>query len=91
MLETNVESPPTKGKVARAIEQKTQRIPSDLFLWAALGFIGISAAMQIRNNRREGSLLIAQLAPTFLLLGLYNKLVKVAGSDRFEQEPSFIG
>ena len=28
------------------------------------------------------SLFVGQWAPTFLILGLYNKLVKVAGSDR---------
>lgn len=28
---------------------------------------------------------IGQWAPTFLLLGIYNKIVKVAGSDRFSR------
>jgi hypothetical protein len=37
-------------------------------------------------NRKHSSLLLSQLAPTFLLLGIYNKLVKVAGSDRYEQQ-----
>jgi hypothetical protein len=57
----------------------------DLFLWAALGFFGLAAAMQ-SANRKHSSLLLSQLAPTFLLLGIYNKLVKVAGSDRYEQQ-----
>lgn len=80
---------PEEGPVARAIEHKTQRIPSDVFLWTALGFFGLAAAMQAAN-RKHSSLLLSQLAPTFLLLGIYNKLVKVAGSDQYEgQELAF--
>jgi hypothetical protein len=32
---------------------------------------------------------MAQIAPTLLLLGVYNKLVKIAGSDRFDQANQF--
>jgi len=78
---------PEEGKVAKAIEHKTQFIPSDIFLWGALGSFGISAAMQ-SSGRKHGSILFSQLAPMFLLLGIYNKLVKVAGSDFHEQKES---
>lgn len=77
-------SPPaerTEGTVAQAIEQQTARVPSDLFLWAALGSIGVSAAFQIMGKSNISNF-IGQWAPTFLLLGLYNKVVKVAGSDQ---------
>lgn len=73
--------PRTEGPVARAIETQTSRIPSDVFLWAAVAAIGVSAVLQA-THRRERSLFVGQWAPTFLLLGLYNKVVKVAGSDR---------
>jgi hypothetical protein len=33
-------------------------------------------------DRKHDALFVGQWAPTFLILGLYNKLVKVAGSDR---------
>jgi hypothetical protein len=81
---------PEEGQVAKAIEHQTQRVPSDIFLWTALGFFGLSVAMQA-TGRKHSSLLLSQLAPTFLLLGIYNKLVKVAGSDVFEQKqnPAF--
>jgi len=81
---------PAEGHVAKTIEHQTQRIPSDIFLWTALGFLGLSVAMQ-SAGRKHSSLLLSQLAPTFLLLGVYNKLVKVAGSDVFEQKqnPAF--
>jgi hypothetical protein len=70
----------SEGQVARTIEQQTAKLPSDTFLWAALGAMAVSAALQIAGNRKT-SLFIGQWAPSFLLLGLYNKLVKVAGSD----------
>jgi len=83
-MNTYSETKSAEGPVARAIEKQTSRIPSDVFLWAALGFLGASVAMRAVNRRSTDSVL-AQLAPTFLLLGLYNKLVKVAGSDKYDQ------
>lgn len=70
-----------EGIVARTIEAQTAKLPSDTFLWAAVGSIIISAALQVMGRKAE-STFIGQWAPTFLVLGLYNKLVKVAGSDR---------
>src|SRR4051812_32787799 len=34
-----------EGTVARTIEQQTAKIPSDVFLWAAIGSIGVSLAL----------------------------------------------
>ena len=69
-----------EGPVAKAIEQQTAKFPSDLFLWAALASIGVSAYFQATNDR-DRSLFVGQWAAPFLVLGLYNKLVKVEGSD----------
>lgn len=74
---------PTEGRVARAIEKQTARLPSDTFLWMALGAMAASATLQAMGNR-HGSLFVGQWAPAFLILGLYNKLVKQLGSDRTE-------
>ena len=71
----------TEGTVARTIEQQTAKLPSDLFLWAALGSIGVSATLQIAG-KQKASLFVGQWVAPFLLLGVYNKIVKVAGSDR---------
>jgi hypothetical protein len=70
----------SEGTVARTIEQQTAKLPSDLFLWAAGASIVGSLFLQC-TGRKEESQFIGQWAPTFLILGLYNKLVKVAGSD----------
>jgi hypothetical protein len=70
----------SEGTVARTIEQQTARLPSDLFLWAAGASI-VGSLLLHCSNRKEDANFVGQWAPTFLLLGLYNKLVKVAGSD----------
>ena len=70
----------TEGHVARAIEEQTAKLPSDLFLWAAIGSMTASATLQLVGNR-NASVFIGQWAPTFLILGVYNKLVKQMGSD----------
>ncbi|MBY0522056.1 MAG: hypothetical protein K2R98_01580 [Gemmataceae bacterium] len=69
-----------EGAVARTIEQQTAKLPSDLFLWAAGASIAGSLFLQATGDK-HGSLFVGQWAPTLLILGLYNKLVKVAGSD----------
>ncbi len=70
-----------EGRVAKAIESQTAKLPSDTFLWAAVAAMTTSATLQIMGNK-QASVFVGQWAPTLLILGLYNKLVKVAGSDR---------
>ena len=74
----------SEGPIARILESQTARVPSDVFLWAAFGSIGASLLLKARG-RDATALFVGQWAPTFLILGLYNKLVKVAGSDRLDQ------
>lgn len=70
-----------EGPVAKTIEQQTAKLPSDLFLWAALGSMAVSAGLQIAGAK-DKSQFVGQWASPFLLLGVYNKIVKVAGSDK---------
>ncbi len=69
-----------EGAIARSIEQQTAKLPSDTVLWAALGSIGISLFFQFTGDERKANF-VGHWAPTFLLLGLYNKLVKLHGSE----------
>jgi hypothetical protein len=73
-----------EGRVARAIEQRTAEIPSDVFLWAALGSLGVSLASRLMGKKDAGQF-IGQMAPVFLILGLYNKVVKLEGSDNSDR------
>ena len=66
--------------IARSIEQQTAKLPSDLFLWAALGSIAASLYCQVKGKEKTANF-IGHWAPTILILGLYNKIVKLEGSD----------
>jgi hypothetical protein len=70
-----------KGWSLKAIEPQTAKLPSDTFLWAAAGSVAASLALKVMGRKAE-STFVAQWVPTMLNLGLYNKLVQVAGSDR---------
>ena len=73
----------SEGRVAKAIEDQTAKLPSDVFLWSAVGAMTASAVLQMMGQRNV-SLFVGQWAPTLLIFGLYNKLVKQLGSDRTE-------
>lgn len=70
----------SEGKVATAIEQQTAKLPSDVFLWAALASMGVSLTLKI-IGKKHTALFVGQWAAPFLLLGVYNKIVKVEGHD----------
>ena len=70
-----------EGKIATAIERRTAKhLPSDAFLWAAGAAIAGSLILKLSKREHE-SLFVGQWVPTLLLLGVYNKLVKLWGSD----------
>lgn len=71
----------SEGSTARAIEEQTAKLPSDTFLWLAIGSIAASLTLKC-VGKDHGALFVGQWAPTFLILGLYNKTVKQLGSDR---------
>jgi hypothetical protein len=77
----------SEGTVARLIEEQTAKLPSDVFLWAAAGTILLSLTLKI-SGQDHRALFVGQWAPTLLILGLYNKLVKQLGSDRLENSVS---
>lgn len=69
-----------EGKVTTAIERQTAKVPSDLFLLAAGGSIAASLTLKIMGREKD-ALFVGQWAPAFLLLGIYNKMVKLFGTD----------
>ena len=80
-IDTLTQNPEHKeGKVARFIEEQTAKLPSDLFLWASLGSMATSLTFKLLK-KDDIALFVGQWAPSFLLLGLYNKLVKLEGHD----------
>jgi hypothetical protein len=74
-----------EGKVAKAIEEQTAKLPSDLFLWTAVGCMAASLTLKLLKQDHT-STFIGQWAPSLLILGLYNKIVKVEGHDKAEKQ-----
>jgi hypothetical protein len=70
----------SEGRVAEAIEEQTAKLPSDTFLWAGLGALGASFALNMFGKKETGNV-VGQLAPVLLIMGLYNKIVKIHGHD----------
>ncbi len=73
-----------EGKIAKSIEEQTSKIPSDVFLWASIGAMTASLALQIARQKHM-SLFVGQWAAPFLLFGIYNKLVKQRGHDKTDK------
>ena len=80
MLTTESRHVYPEGKVATMIERQTAKWPSDLFLWAA-GAAVVSSLTLKAFKRNHEALFVGEWAPTLLLLGIYNKLVKMLGTD----------
>jgi len=53
----------------------TDNIPEETWYWAALGSIGVSAALKLAG-RNHWSLFVGQWPPTFILFGLYHRLIR---------------
>jgi hypothetical protein len=69
-----------EDQLTAAIEKSTSRVPTSAFLALAIGSMAVSACLQAWNKKHE-SMFVGQWAAPFLLLGIYNKLVKQHGSD----------
>ena len=53
----------------------TDGIPEETWYWAALGSIAASAALKL-SGRDHWALFVGQWPPTFLLFGLYHRLIR---------------
>lgn len=69
-----------EGKTAKEIEDYTAEIPSDAYLWTAFGVMGVSLTLKLMQ-KNDYALFVGQWAAPILLMGVYNKIVKVEGSD----------
>ncbi len=76
-----------EGRVARAIEEQTAKLPSDTFLWTAIGCMTASLTLKVMKQDHL-ALFVGQWVPAFLLFGIYNKIVKVEGHDKQDREAS---
>jgi hypothetical protein len=74
----------TEDEFTKSLEEYTAAIPSTAYLGVALGAIALSLIFQITGQGKWGNF-IAQWVPTWLIIGIYNKLVKLEGHDRLDR------
>jgi len=53
----------------------TDNLPEAVWYWAAIGSIGISALLWL-SGKRDWSTFVGQWPPTFLILGIFHKLLR---------------
>lgn len=69
-----------EDQVTAAIEKVTSQVPSSAYLAAALASM-IASLIFKASKKDHAALFVGQWAAPFLLMGIYNKLVKLHGSD----------
>ncbi|HEY2153999.1 MAG TPA: hypothetical protein VGH33_00115 [Isosphaeraceae bacterium] len=69
-----------EGTITKAIEHYTSQVPSGTYLSLAVGSIGVSLALRLLGQKHAAEF-VGQWVPTILILGLYNKMVKIHGSE----------
>jgi hypothetical protein len=74
----------TEDEFTKTIEKYTAAIPSTAYLAVAIAAIGLSLGCQVTGRGKWGNF-IAQWVPTWLIIGLYNKMVKLEGHDRYQR------
>ncbi len=69
-----------EDQVTAAIESYTSKVPSSIYLGAAIASIAASVTFKIAR-KDHAALFVGQWVAPFLILGLYNKMIKLHGSD----------
>jgi len=69
-----------EGEVTKAIEYYTSQVPSGTYLSLAVGSIGLSLTLRLLGQAKAANF-VGHWVPTILILGLYNKIVKLEGSE----------
>jgi hypothetical protein len=78
-------TPRPQGPLGRRIERQTTRIPSDFFLLAGLGAAVISLGL-LSAGKKSAGLLVGTWVPSFLLLGVYNKIATSSGAGAYRPD-----
>jgi hypothetical protein len=72
-----------EGRTTKNIERVTAAIPSSTWLVLAGGTIAGALTLKLLGRDQTANF-VGEWVPTILMLGMYNKVVKLMGSDRRE-------
>lgn len=84
MIDNESISSRTEDDFTKSVEKYTASIPSSAYLGVAVGAMALSLFCQLTGRGRWG-FFIAQWVPTWLTIGVYNKLVKLEGHDHMDR------
>ncbi|MBX2907696.1 MAG: hypothetical protein KF744_16745 [Taibaiella sp.] len=70
-----------EGFLTEELEKQTAKLPSDLWLFAALGSMGLALMLGVLRQKHL-ALFVGQWAAPLFAIGIYNKIVKIEGHDR---------
>lgn len=69
-----------EGALTTMIEQQMAKLPSSFWLTLGIGAM-VGSWLMLMGGRRNLANFVGQWVPTLLIIGLYNKLVKLEGHD----------
>ena len=75
-----------EDQVSSLLESYSAQLPSSFYLCAAGGSVLASLIAQLQGKKHH-ALFFGQWVAPFLLLGIYNKMVKQHGSDAINNNP----
>jgi hypothetical protein len=81
-------SVPSEGQLTKKVENITAKVPSMGYLTLALGSMAISASIAAFTQKKSLANFVGLWVPSFMMIGIYNKLVKLEGNDRFSNPAS---
>ena len=76
-IKRRLEAVPTEGRTTRMVEDFTAKMPSLGYMGLAVGAMAASAAIASFSRKKELANFVGLWAPSFLIVGLYNKIVKI--------------
>ncbi|WP_437755966.1 hypothetical protein [Sorangium sp. So ce1389] len=65
-----------EGRVTTKIEERTAKVPSGAYLGLAIGSMIVSAGFMLAGKKQIANF-VGQWVPSLLVIGLYNKMVKI--------------
>ena len=85
--QTRLQSDIKEGATTRVVENQGARIPSLAFFSLAIGSMFLSTAIGVRAKQENKWLanFVGQWAPCFMLIGIYNKIVKFESEVKRQQ------
>lgn len=66
-----------EGELTKKVESATAKVPSMGYLGLAFGSMFLSASVALFTNKKSAANFIGLWVPSLMLIGIYNKIVKM--------------